>query len=247
MARAYRRSVAAVEQVRLGLENRSCTGILRFPAASLRNFKPMPDIVPNLLHLSSEVADVADLLEPALDLVLSATGAEAAAIRAGHAAELVDRSGPRRRQIGRAIGPGRGSAGTGRCRVSRRAGWQRRLSATRATAAASQNPNSCSWCAANVREPQLSAIANRVVGCARHRRATSARDRPRRSVANDSRHHTRVASDERNGNAARADGRSGHAVARCRSGEHLPVGQAEQDDRRPAGAGRQRRRAAIAG
>jgi transcriptional regulator with GAF, ATPase, and Fis domain len=39
----------------------------------------MPDIVPNLLHLSSEVADVAGLLEPALDLVLSATGAEAAA------------------------------------------------------------------------------------------------------------------------------------------------------------------------
>ena len=34
----------------------------------------MPDIVPNLLHLSSEVRDVAELLEPALDLVLSATG-----------------------------------------------------------------------------------------------------------------------------------------------------------------------------
>ncbi len=40
----------------------------------------MPDIVANLLHLSSEAADVDDLLEPALDLVLTATGAEAAAI-----------------------------------------------------------------------------------------------------------------------------------------------------------------------
>jgi transcriptional regulator with GAF, ATPase, and Fis domain len=40
----------------------------------------MPDIVPNLLRLSSEVADVADLLEPALELVLSATGSDTAAI-----------------------------------------------------------------------------------------------------------------------------------------------------------------------
>src|SRR5688572_12766087 len=41
---------------------------------------PMPDIVPNLLRLSSEVQDVADLLEPSLDLVLSALNADAAAI-----------------------------------------------------------------------------------------------------------------------------------------------------------------------
>ena len=40
----------------------------------------MPDIVPNLLHLSSEVSEVEDLLEPALDLVLSALNADAAAI-----------------------------------------------------------------------------------------------------------------------------------------------------------------------
>jgi Nif-specific regulatory protein len=40
----------------------------------------MPDIVPNLLHLSSEVSDVADLLEPTLDLVLLALSADAAAI-----------------------------------------------------------------------------------------------------------------------------------------------------------------------
>src|SRR3954463_13786838 len=40
----------------------------------------MPDILPNLLHLSSEVRDVAELLEAALDLVLSATGSDAAAI-----------------------------------------------------------------------------------------------------------------------------------------------------------------------
>ena len=40
----------------------------------------MPDIVPNLLRLSSEVNDLDDLLEPALDLVLAATGADAAAI-----------------------------------------------------------------------------------------------------------------------------------------------------------------------
>lgn len=39
----------------------------------------MPDIVPNLLRLSSEAVDVASLLEPALDLVLTATGADAAA------------------------------------------------------------------------------------------------------------------------------------------------------------------------
>src|SRR3954466_6227216 len=39
----------------------------------------MPDILPNLLHLSSEVRDVAELLEAALDLVLSATGSDAAA------------------------------------------------------------------------------------------------------------------------------------------------------------------------
>jgi transcriptional regulator with GAF, ATPase, and Fis domain len=41
---------------------------------------PMPDIVPNLLRLSSEVKDVAELLEPSLDLVLSAIGCDAAAI-----------------------------------------------------------------------------------------------------------------------------------------------------------------------
>ncbi len=40
----------------------------------------MPDIVPNLLHLSSEVKDVAELLEAGLDLVVAATGAEAAVI-----------------------------------------------------------------------------------------------------------------------------------------------------------------------
>src|SRR5437588_9276431 len=40
----------------------------------------MPDIVPNLLHLSSEVVKVAELLEAALDLVLSATDSDAAAI-----------------------------------------------------------------------------------------------------------------------------------------------------------------------
>src|SRR5262245_2639703 len=40
----------------------------------------MPDIVANLLRLSSEADDVDDLLEPALDLVLTATNAEAAAI-----------------------------------------------------------------------------------------------------------------------------------------------------------------------
>ncbi len=39
----------------------------------------MPDIVPNLLHLSSEVKEVADLLETTLELVLSATDADAAA------------------------------------------------------------------------------------------------------------------------------------------------------------------------
>jgi transcriptional regulator with GAF, ATPase, and Fis domain len=41
---------------------------------------PMPDIVPNLLHLSSEVGEVADLWEPVLDLVLSAVHAEAAVV-----------------------------------------------------------------------------------------------------------------------------------------------------------------------
>ena len=40
----------------------------------------MPDIVPNLLRLSSEVRDVAELLEPSLELVLSATGSDASAI-----------------------------------------------------------------------------------------------------------------------------------------------------------------------
>jgi len=40
----------------------------------------MPDIVTNLLHLSSEASSVADLLGPALDLVVAATAAEAAAI-----------------------------------------------------------------------------------------------------------------------------------------------------------------------
>src|SRR5262245_8222258 len=41
---------------------------------------PMPDIVPNLLRLSSEVKDVAELLEHALELVLAAAGTDAAAI-----------------------------------------------------------------------------------------------------------------------------------------------------------------------
>ncbi len=40
----------------------------------------MSDIVPNLLRLSSEVADVADLLEAALDLVVTSMVAEAAAV-----------------------------------------------------------------------------------------------------------------------------------------------------------------------
>jgi len=40
----------------------------------------MPDIVQNLLHLSSEVRDLKDLFEPALAVVMSATGANAAAI-----------------------------------------------------------------------------------------------------------------------------------------------------------------------
>ena len=40
----------------------------------------MPDIVPNLLRLSSEVNDLDDLLEPTLDLISAATGANAAAI-----------------------------------------------------------------------------------------------------------------------------------------------------------------------
>ena len=42
----------------------------------------MPDIVTNLLHLSSEAETVNGLFEAALDLVISATGAEAAAIAA---------------------------------------------------------------------------------------------------------------------------------------------------------------------
>jgi Nif-specific regulatory protein len=40
----------------------------------------MPDIVANLLHLSSEASDVDGLIEPALDLILTATGGEAVAI-----------------------------------------------------------------------------------------------------------------------------------------------------------------------
>ncbi len=40
---------------------------------------PMPDIVPNLLHLSSEVKEVAELLATTLELVVSATDADAAA------------------------------------------------------------------------------------------------------------------------------------------------------------------------
>jgi Nif-specific regulatory protein len=49
----------------------------------------MPNIVPNLLHLSSEVAHVEDLLEPALDVVVTATNAEAAAIVRAVAPEWV--------------------------------------------------------------------------------------------------------------------------------------------------------------
>lgn len=40
----------------------------------------MPDIVANLLHLSSEAAEVSELLEPVLDLVMTATGCDVAAI-----------------------------------------------------------------------------------------------------------------------------------------------------------------------
>ncbi|HEX4414652.1 MAG TPA: hypothetical protein VH107_13550, partial [Lacipirellulaceae bacterium] len=40
----------------------------------------MPDIVPNLLRLSSEVNDVSDFWDPVLDLLCSATIADAAAI-----------------------------------------------------------------------------------------------------------------------------------------------------------------------
>jgi Nif-specific regulatory protein len=40
----------------------------------------MPDIVPNMLQLSSEVDEVAEFFGPALDLVISAVGADAAAV-----------------------------------------------------------------------------------------------------------------------------------------------------------------------
>jgi Nif-specific regulatory protein len=40
----------------------------------------MPDIVTNLLHLSSEASELGELIEPAMDLVMTATTAEAAAI-----------------------------------------------------------------------------------------------------------------------------------------------------------------------
>jgi transcriptional regulator with GAF, ATPase, and Fis domain len=40
----------------------------------------MPDIVPNLLHLSSEITQVEDLLEPAIELAMTATAGDAAAI-----------------------------------------------------------------------------------------------------------------------------------------------------------------------
>jgi len=40
----------------------------------------MPDIVPNMLHLSSEICGVADLWEPAIDLVLLAASADVGAI-----------------------------------------------------------------------------------------------------------------------------------------------------------------------
>src|SRR4029079_12344629 len=40
----------------------------------------MPDIVPNLLHLSSTVPDVAELLESSLELIISATDSDAVAI-----------------------------------------------------------------------------------------------------------------------------------------------------------------------
>ncbi|HEX3598811.1 MAG TPA: sigma 54-interacting transcriptional regulator, partial [Lacipirellulaceae bacterium] len=40
----------------------------------------MPDIVPNLLHLSSEVSDLAELWESVLDLISTAVAADAAAI-----------------------------------------------------------------------------------------------------------------------------------------------------------------------
>jgi transcriptional regulator with GAF, ATPase, and Fis domain len=41
---------------------------------------PMPDILANLLHLSSEADDVEELVEPALDLVLTGVNAESAAL-----------------------------------------------------------------------------------------------------------------------------------------------------------------------
>jgi transcriptional regulator with GAF, ATPase, and Fis domain len=47
----------------------------------------MPDIVANLLHLSSEADEVDDVLEPALDLVVTATSAEAAAVAQATAPE----------------------------------------------------------------------------------------------------------------------------------------------------------------
>ena len=141
----------------------------------------MPDIVPNLLHLSSEVADVADLLEPALDLVLTATER-----RSGR-----DRSG-RRCPIGRsrrlAASPARPCRSTWPPRrwsatTSSPPTLAGRAAGTRASRSrrAGRSRNTCCWCAATAPSraspPSRIGLSDALAIVERHERAPRRIDR----------------------------------------------------------------------
>ena len=205
----------------------------------------MPDIVPNLLHLSSEVADVDDLLEPALDLVLTATGAEAAAIARGHAAALDGRSRSRHRPP--AVPLDLAADALERDASSPpSAGSPRRSSRRVAIVTCRPKPSSYCSSAATCPEPRFAVTANRLARCARHRRATRARRRrrvERLETILEITHDWQQTNEMETLLVRMAEAAT--RLLRRRPRQHLPLGQAEQNDRRPAGAGRRGRRAAA--
>ena len=204
----------------------------------------MPDIVANLLRLSSEAADVDDLLEPALDLALTATKAEAVAVVAP---TLPDWSVLAARGVAKSAVPVELAAeALEHDDVAAADRWLAiPLVSRRGARSESIEPPYVLLVRGNAPKAQAVRGCDWIGRCAGGRRTTRTSAAAHQPTANHSRHHARMASNQRNGNAARAHGRSRHAAARGRSSEHFLVGQIDEHDRRPAGARRARWRIAT--
>lgn len=119
----------------------------------------MPDIVPNLLRLSSEVTEVASLLEPALDLILSATNADAAAFAR---ATLPNWSIEAARGVARSAIPTELAAeAVNRGELVTAAGWFAAPLSTASRERGSAEPEFVLLVHGKCTEPQVAAVANR--------------------------------------------------------------------------------------